>query len=152
MTVPISVHHRGLPLSPSSAYVLSKSLFSLTSFFYWLLVCLGHVCSVQGYWEGYKLFCYAYYSHSMQHEYEFQQSKLGSLLAYTILSVFNRLVVCFLLLARMLRSCWHFTISPPVLVLHRATGLEAPCPPSSSIPPYAPNNMHADPSSCRDVL
>ena len=38
-----------------------------------------HVCSrVEDYWEGYKLFCYAYYSHSPQHESTFKQSKLGS--------------------------------------------------------------------------
>lgn len=37
-----------------------------------------YVCRVQDYWEGYKLFCYAFYSHSAQHEIEFRQSKLGS--------------------------------------------------------------------------
>ena len=35
-------------------------------------------CRVQDYWEGYKLFCYAYYSHSSQHEAEFRNCKLGS--------------------------------------------------------------------------
>ena len=59
----------------------------------------AHVCSIQDYWEGYKLFCYAYYSHSMQHEYDFQQSKLGSLLAYSI--CFFRWV------AGMLPLSWH---------------------------------------------
>ena len=37
------------------------------------------VCRVADYWEGYKLFCYAFYSHSLQHEFEFRQSKLGQL-------------------------------------------------------------------------
>lgn len=37
-----------------------------------------HACRVADYWEGYKLFCYAYYSHSIEHETEFRQSKLGS--------------------------------------------------------------------------
>ena len=36
-----------------------------------------YVCRAEDYWEGYKLFCYAYYSHSLQHELQFQQSKLG---------------------------------------------------------------------------
>ena len=35
------------------------------------------VCRVDDYWLGYKLFCYAYYAHSFQHEAEFRQSKLG---------------------------------------------------------------------------
>lgn len=49
-------------------------------------VCFGFVtktrcfCRVADYWEGYKLFCFAYYSHSLQHETEFQHSKLGSFL------------------------------------------------------------------------
>ena len=37
-----------------------------------------NVCRAEDYWEGYKLFCYAYYSRSLQHEHEFHQSKLGS--------------------------------------------------------------------------
>lgn len=36
-----------------------------------------YACRVEDYWEGYKLFCYAYYSHSLRHS-EFRQSKLGS--------------------------------------------------------------------------
>lgn len=31
----------------------------------------------EDYWEGYKLFCYAYYSHSSQHETAFKETKLG---------------------------------------------------------------------------
>ena len=45
-----------------------------------------YVCRVDDYWEGYKLFCYAYYSHSCIHETEFRQSKLGSCID-SILSV-----------------------------------------------------------------
>ena len=37
-----------------------------------------HVRRPEDYWLGYKFFCYAYYSHSMQHESEFQHPKLGS--------------------------------------------------------------------------
>ena len=33
---------------------------------------------VEDYWQGYKLFCYAYYLHSAQHESEFRESKLGA--------------------------------------------------------------------------
>lgn len=36
------------------------------------------VCRAEDYWEGYKLFCYGYYSHSIQHEHEFRHCKLGS--------------------------------------------------------------------------
>lgn len=35
------------------------------------------MCRVEDYWIGYKLFCFAYYSNSRQHESEFEQSKLG---------------------------------------------------------------------------
>lgn len=38
---------------------------------------LDTFCRVEDFWVGYKLFCYAYYSNSVQHEGEFQQSKLG---------------------------------------------------------------------------
>ena len=40
--------------------------------------CRSSGCRIEDYWEGYKLFCYAYYSHSMQHESEFRETKLGS--------------------------------------------------------------------------
>lgn len=36
-------------------------------------------CRVEDYWQGYKLFCFAYYSHSEEHEAEFRHSKLGSM-------------------------------------------------------------------------
>ena len=39
--------------------------------------CIVCVCRVEDYWVGYKLFCYAYYSHSVSHEFEFRLSKLG---------------------------------------------------------------------------
>ena len=35
------------------------------------------VCRPEDYWIGYKLFCYAYYSHSFPHESEFRHTKLG---------------------------------------------------------------------------
>ena len=38
-----------------------------------------HDCRVDDYWEGYKLFCYAFYSHSLLHESEFWHCKLGAL-------------------------------------------------------------------------
>lgn len=37
------------------------------------------LCRVDDYWLGYKLFCYAYYSRSVQHEAAFRGSKLGRL-------------------------------------------------------------------------
>ena len=39
--------------------------------------CLVCVCRVEDYWLGYKLFCYAYYSHSVTHQNKFKVSKLG---------------------------------------------------------------------------
>ena len=43
---------------------------------------------VEDYWQGFKLFCYAYYSESVPHEVEFRQSKLGALLSIPRLFVF----------------------------------------------------------------
>ena len=40
-----------------------------------------HACRVEDYWEGYKNLCYAYYSHSLQHESNFWQCKLGAWLS-----------------------------------------------------------------------
>ena len=55
----------------------SNSVYNITSLR--VLFVPSPTCDyrVEDYWEGYKLFCYAYYSHSLQHEYAFKQSKLG---------------------------------------------------------------------------
>ena len=151
----VCVHFGASVLSGALTAVYFRALEIPLMFDMFFLFASGfraHVCSIQDYWEGYKLLCYAYYSHSMQHEYDFQQSKLGSLLAYSICFFSLGCWYAPLVLARLLRCSSHFTNSPPSLLLYRATGLEAPCQLSSSFPPYAPNNMHADPSSCRDVL
>ena len=39
--------------------------------------CLGFFCRAEDFWQGYKLFSYAYYSHSRAHEAEFLATKLG---------------------------------------------------------------------------
>ena len=44
-----------------------------------------NVCRVEDYWQGYKLFCYAYYSHSLRHESEFRATKLGERICSFIL-------------------------------------------------------------------
>lgn len=49
---------------------------------------------VQDYWCGYKFFCYAYYSHSVQHESEFADCKLGSCHSSISRIYFARLVSC----------------------------------------------------------
>lgn len=36
-----------------------------------------HVRRAEDYWVGYKLFCFAYYSHSVRHEAQFKATKLG---------------------------------------------------------------------------
>ena len=42
------------------------------------------VCRLEDYWVGYKLFCYAYYSHSFPHVSEFRNSKLGSSISFSV--------------------------------------------------------------------
>ena len=52
------------------------------------------LCRVEDYWQGYKLFCYAYYSHSIQHESEFRLSKLGLSHCPCPLFFFDIFVIC----------------------------------------------------------
>jgi hypothetical protein len=80
----VVVAHRGGYLHSRPQTCTSRTcicLSCLTCTCYWIVGFLAHACRVEDYWEGYKLFCYAYYSHSAQHESEFQQSKLGTLFA-----------------------------------------------------------------------
>ena len=46
-----------------------------------LYVLLRLFFRAEDYWRGYKLFCYAYYSHSVAHESEFRDSKLSASLS-----------------------------------------------------------------------
>ena len=43
----------------------------------WFVDLKNFMCRLEDFWIGYKLFYYAYYSRSLQHEPEFQLSKLG---------------------------------------------------------------------------
>ena len=45
----------------------------------WIVAMRTLVCRAKDHWEGYKIFCYAYYSHSSVHESVFRNSKLGQL-------------------------------------------------------------------------
>jgi hypothetical protein len=108
---------------------------------------------IADYWEGYKLFCYAFYSHSLQYEIEFEHSKLGSCFSIAICLVSGNLCVTFHFQGR-----WASTgsgISHSVHVLSRyykAACMEAPHTHPSSLPPCVPHYMHAQSPSCGDVL
>ena len=111
-----------------------------------------HVCRPEDYWLGYKLFCFAYYSHSIQHESEFQNCKLG-------LCISLELHICGVCL-------WVFSATscvgvnggccsrsfPTELFIHRATCLESSCAPTSSFSSCYPGHVHTTPPSCGDVL
>ena len=60
------------------ACIKSNSIYNITSLCVVFVPSPTCVSRVEDYWEGYKLFCYAYYLHSLQHESAFKQSKLGS--------------------------------------------------------------------------
>ena len=132
----LSLHH---PLS-------SRSMHSVKIFYHrqWLglvLTLLGHVpvafplcvCSVEDYWIGYKMFCFAYYSNSSQHEAEFQRSKLGwsrcPIAKFYVLGcsfVFNSTssqFSCWICLSR--HTKW-VLFCPGQLVWRRHTGLPRP--------------------------
>ena len=61
---------------------------------YELLDFLLCVCRVEDYWIGYKLFCFAYYSNSHQHEAEFEHSKLGGFIAYIVFAYYVCAIPC----------------------------------------------------------
>ena len=52
------------------------------------------VRSVHDYWEGYKLFCYGYYSHSARHAAEFRETKLGEYIPTLVWSSRSLAVQC----------------------------------------------------------
>lgn len=61
-----------------------RSVLRCAHMWFLILTNLNCVCRVADYWEGYKLFCYAYYEHYFEHESEFEQSKLGSFFSFAI--------------------------------------------------------------------
>lgn len=65
--------HSGTIVLPSNLHHFVNTRCNLLPILLWHLV-----CRVDDYWLGYKLFCYAYYSRSVQHEAEFRESKLGA--------------------------------------------------------------------------
>ena len=74
---------------------------ALTCACFWIVALRCRECRAADYWEGYKTFCYAYYSHSTEHESVFRNSKLGSLAAL------NCLIQCNPLLALLAAPCSH---------------------------------------------
>jgi hypothetical protein len=88
------------------ACLFSSHLLCLTPQFGALLVFVAvrqSLLRVEDYWEGYKLFCYSYYSHSVPHEVEFRRCKLGAFFWRPPL-LFNPWHV-FLLLVPCMRAC-----------------------------------------------
>lgn len=122
--------------------------------------CLVCVCRVEDYWVGYKLFCYAYYSHSVSHESEFRLSKLGWCFLHFHVS---HAPFFFLFLLFKFFFGWH---AHPSLYArdgwslrllnyfraHRAACLAPACGFPLSFPPCYPHHMHTAPPSCGDVL
>jgi hypothetical protein len=111
-----------------------------------------YVCRVEDYWHGYKLFCYAYYSHSLQHESQFRDSKLGSCIPYS--HCFR--TALFLCSPHLLPSplglfLLHFGATS-MFVCHRTTSMAPSRSRASSFAPRAPHIMHAAPPPHRDVL
>ena len=59
-------------------------MYPCTSIFFSAILNVCHIQiqlfagRVEDFWQGYKLFCYAFYSHSVEHESEFRHSKLGA--------------------------------------------------------------------------
>ena len=94
------------------------------------------VCRARDYWQGYKLFCYAYYSHSALHESEFRQSKLGSCTTSTlfgfirVLGLGIELAIQSIVLSYYIEMPWVTTIVP----LRRTPCVAASCPFAQSFP------------------
>ena len=137
-----------------------------------------HLCRVQDYWQGYKLFCYAYYSHSREHESEFRESKLGSCIPYKrwflLLSfpIVNVVVLCLwvcpasvsvrsqcvcvfkLLFIATSMSCTraYFPVQPQLWHYCRTTSVATSQPPTSTFASCAPHIMPAATPPDRNVL
>jgi hypothetical protein len=93
-----SAHDRSCASAQSIIFVLAKLLSRQ------VVTIRVFVCRVDDYWEGYKLFCYAFYSHSSQHELEFEHSKLGSLISIVVCFVSGNQCVRFPLQRRWVSS------------------------------------------------
>lgn len=111
-----------------------------------------HVCRVEDYWQGYKLFCYAYYSHSLQHESQFRDSKMGSCIprshwcqAIVILCSRHSLPSPLCLFVS------HFDVAS-MFVCRRPTSLAPSHSRTCTFASTAPNIMLAAPPPHRDVL
>ena len=113
--------------------------------------CLPCVCRLQDYWLGYKLFAYAYYSHSATHESEFKVSKLGWWICPFF--VLSRFCVDFGCAFAVLCACyvWCFKVSKS-LSTHRYTCVAPTWSLPSSFPPCYSHHMHATSPSRGDVL
>lgn len=84
------------------------------------------LCRALDYWQGYKYFCYAYYSHSQLHEPEFRATKLGSCFRSTAWVIAK--VLCSFLTPLCFASgglLWRFGL-PTLVLMHRRTSVEAP--------------------------
>ena len=116
---------------------------------YWLPT---YACRVEDYWLGYKLFCYAYYSHLIRHESEFRESKLGWWLSPICL--FSALMYLFSVLSMLSwMDVWDcFLRLSAMVVLHRSTCLATSCSFPSSLPLCSPHHLHAAAPACGDVL
>ena len=113
-----------------------------------LLMLVSCECMFVGwknYWQGYKLFCYVYYSHSLQHESQFRHSKLGSCIPYS--HCFQAIVfLCFshLFPSPLCLFLFHFGAAS-MLACRRTTSMAPSHPRACSFASHAARIMHAAP-------
>ena len=107
-------------------------------------------CSAEDFWHGYKLFCYAFYSHSEPHEAEFRATKLGAFfelhrfrLSFPVVFALRRgpvaCCVCELQLTCCSRSC-------------REAGVATTFTSTWSLSSRHPSDLHGAPAPGRNAL
>ena len=116
----------------------------------WSADCWQCMCRVEDYWQGYKIFCYAFYSHSVAHESEFKNLKLGGPLSCTPCSM----LVCLCELRWWLMCGVDPFVSDvyPCSCACRPAGVASLCCGMHSFPSCAASHLPAASSRHRNVL
>lgn len=135
------------PFCRCTACVQLKSV-GLTCIFPCTVAFRTNNSSVEDYWQGYKLFCFAFYSHSVEHEIEFRHSKLGALASLCCLFICSFVLVFVAFPVAASWMCVWFLSPQQCFRAHRAACVQTSFCSRTHFPSLAPRHLHANSSSC----